>query len=117
MLTLSGPGGGGGLRGLDDQTHSCQPETCCSIMPKLCDFFYFLSLRHVLTKFLQNWSIKGIAAAIVPSRRPQNLQNEKIFLYLEIAEIDMGGQFWVEKNDSGHKNSFFLKLNPFSRGK
>ena len=35
---------------------------------------------------------------------PKNLQNEKVFLYLEIAEIDMRSQFWVEKNDSGYKN-------------
>ena len=26
-------------------------------------------------------------------------------------------QFWVEKNNSGHKNSFFFKLNLFSWGK
>ena len=32
------PGGGGGLRGPDDQTHSCQSETSHSVMPKLCDF-------------------------------------------------------------------------------
>ena len=38
---------------------------------------------------------------------PKNLQNDKILLYLEIAEIDTGDQFWVQKNDSGHKNSFF----------
>ena len=34
----------------------------------------------------------------------------KKFYCLEIAEIDMGGEggkFWVEKNDSGHNNSFF----------
>ena len=37
----------------------------------------------------------------------------KNFLCLKIVEIDMGSQFWVEKNDSGHKNSLFLKLNPF----
>ena len=49
----------------------------------------------------------GCAAALFASRRPKNLQNEKNFLCLEIAEIGMGGQFWVEKNDSGHKNSFF----------
>ena len=36
-------------------------------------------------------------------------------LYLEIAEIDVGGQFLVEKNDSGHKNSFF-KVKPVFRG-
>ena len=44
-----------------------------------------------------------------------NFENEKMFLCLKIAEIDMGGggrgQFWVEKNDSGHKNSF-LKVKP-----
>ena len=25
----------------------------------------------------------------------------------QVAEIEMEGQYWVEKNDSGHKNSFF----------
>ena len=29
------------------------------------------------------------------------------FINFKIDEIYMGGQFWVEKNDSGHKNSFF----------
>ena len=33
-----GGGGGGRLRGLDDQTHSCQSETTYSMMPKLGDF-------------------------------------------------------------------------------
>ena len=28
----------GGLRGPDDQTHSCQSETSCPMMPKLGDF-------------------------------------------------------------------------------
>ena len=48
----------------------------------------------------------GAAAALFSSRGPKNLQNEKNFLYLEIAEIDIGerGQFWVKENDSGHKN-------------
>ena len=30
----------------------------------------------------------------------------KKFLRLKIAEIDLGCQIWVEKNDSGHKNFF-----------
>ena len=51
-------GGGKGLRGPDDQTHSCQSETqthSCqseisySMMPKLGDF-KFLCSRHVFTK-------------------------------------------------------------------
>ena len=38
-LTLSCPeGGGGGLRGPDGQTHSCQSETSYLMMPKLGDF-------------------------------------------------------------------------------
>ena len=48
---------------------------------------------------------------------PTIFKNEKIFLCLKIAEIDMGGQFWVEKNKSGHKHSFSSKLNPFFGGK
>ena len=36
-LTLSGLGGGG-LRGPEGQTHSCQSESSYSMMPKLCDF-------------------------------------------------------------------------------
>ena len=38
LLTLSGRGGGGGLRGPDGQTHSCQSETSYPMMPKLGDF-------------------------------------------------------------------------------
>ena len=37
------PGGGGGLKGMYDQTHSCQSETSYSMMPKPGDFqFLFL---------------------------------------------------------------------------
>ena len=59
----------------------------------------------------------GVAAALFSSRRPENFENDKlVFFCLKIAAINMRGQFWAEKNDSGHKNSF-LKLNPFSRDK
>ena len=37
-LTLSGQGGGGGLRGPDDQSHSFQSETSYSMMPRPGDF-------------------------------------------------------------------------------
>ena len=36
---------------------------------------------------------------------------------MKIAEIDIGDQFCVEENDSGHQNSFRSMLNPFSGGK
>ena len=58
---------------------------------------------------------QGVAAALFSLRRPKNLENERILLYLEIAEIDIGGQFWVEKNDSGEKN-FLFKVKPVFRG-
>ena len=58
---------------------------------------------------------QGVAAALFSSRRPKNFENEKFFLCLKIAEIDMGDQFWVEKNDSGHKNPF-LNVKPVFRG-
>ena len=61
-----------------------------------------------------DWS--GGAAALFSSRHPKHFENEKIFLCLKIAEIDMRGQFWVEKNDSGHGNSFF-KVKPVLRQK
>ena len=41
---------------------------------------------------------QGVAAAHFSSRCPKNLQNGKIFVHLEIAEIDMRGQekrFWT----------------------
>ena len=69
---------------------------------------------QILAKLINQ---EGVSAALFSLRCSKNFENEKNFLYLEIAEIDMGDQFWVEKNNSGHKNSFFFKLNPFSGGK
>ena len=46
-------------------------------------------------------------AALFSSKRPKNFDNEKIFHCLRIAEMDMGSQVWVDKNDSGHKLFFF----------
>ena len=50
---------------------------------------------------------QGVAAAPLSLKHLKNFGNEKIFLCLKIAEIDMGVSFWVEKNDSGHKNALF----------
>ena len=38
------------------------------------------------------------------------------FLFLETAEIDIWGEFSVEKRDFGHKDPILLKLNSFSGG-
>ena len=85
-LTLSGPWGGGGLRGADYQTQSCQSETSYSMMPKLCEF-YFLSLRN----------FSKISAALFSLRHPKKFENEKIFLCLKIAEIDVGVNFGLRR--------------------
>ena len=64
---------------------------------------------EIFTTFtdFENWLIRGVAAALFSLRRSKNFEYAKFFLCLKIAEIDMGGQFWVEKNDSGHKEPFF----------
>ena len=49
----------------------------------------------------------AVAPALFSLRHPKNFENEKIFLCLKIAKIDIGGQFWLKGNDFGHKNSFF----------
>ena len=67
------------------------------------------SPMKIFTTFtdFENWSVRGVAPALFSLRCPKNFKNEKCFLCLKIAEIDMGDQFWVEKNDSGHKDPFF----------
>ena len=61
---------------------------------------------------------QGVAAVLFLSRHPKNLQNENIFLCLEIAEIDMGGvNFGWRRTILDIKTLFFLKLNPFSGDK
>ena len=37
----------------------------------------------------------------------------KNFLWLKIAEIDIGGEFLVEKNDAGHKTDTFKSKTRF----
>ena len=76
------------------------------MMSKLGDF-YFLSLRHILTKLEQNWSIRGAAAALFSLRRPENFENEKISLCLEIAEINMGINFGSKRMILDIKTHFF----------
>ena len=85
------------------------------MMLKLGDLVFILKAHS--DKILAKLINQGVSAALSSSRHSKNFENEKIFLCLKIVEIDMEGQFWIEKNDSGNKNSFFLKLNPFSGSK
>ena len=115
LLILSGPGGGGAQR-------PRWPNSQLTIRNLL---LYDAETWWLLVFILKAHSDQILAKLINQGgcccsfviKTSQNFENEKIFLCLKIVEIDMGGQFWVEKNDSGHKNSFFLKLNPFSGGK
>ena len=70
---------GGGLSGLHHQFHSCHTETSLLIVPELCEF-------------------QGDSAALFSPRRLENFENAWKMMKLT------RGQFWIEKNDSGHKN-------------
>ena len=58
---------------------------------------------EIFTTFtdFENWSIRGVAAAIFALIHPKNFEDEKFLLCLKIAKIDMG--------DSGHKDPFFKR--------
>ena len=56
-------------------------------------------------QILAKSSIREVDAALFSSRRLKTYKNEKLLLGLKIAEVNIGGeggQFWAEKNDSGH---------------
>ena len=73
-------------------------------------FIFKTCSYKILAKFVS----QGVAAALFSSIPHKNFENEN-FLCLKIDEVDKGCQFWVKKNESGHKNSFFQKLNSFFR--
>ena len=82
-----------------------------------------LPIRNLLSYEAQTWRLlvfilktpsgqifsKISQSALFSLRHPKNFENENFFFCLKIAKIDMGGQFWLEKNDSGHKNPFFKR--------
>ena len=109
-----GEGGGGGSEARMTKLTAANQKPLILWHPNLVTFSFYPQ-----DTFWPNFSKidqSGAAAALFSLRRPENLENENIFLYLKIVEINMGGQFWVEKNDSGHKNSIFFKVEPVFRG-
>ena len=88
--------------------NSWQSETSYPLW--LLVFILKICSDQILAKFMDQG---GCCCSFLIETSRKNLQDEKNFLCLEIAEIDMGGQFWAEKNDSGHKNPFFEKLSCF----
>ena len=75
------------------------------MMPKLSDLVFILktSFGQILAKLVN----QGGCCCSFLIETSKKFENKKFFLCLNIVEIDMGGQFWVKKNDSGHKNPFF----------
>ena len=59
----------------------------------------------------ENWSIRAVAAALFSLRRPKNFENEKFFLCLKIAEIDMGVNFGSRQTILDIK-THFLNVKP-----
>ena len=57
----------------------------------------------------------GVAAAFFSLRRPKNFENEKFFLCLKIAEIDMGVNFRSRRTILDIK-THFLNVKPIFRG-
>ena len=48
----------------------------------------------------------GVAATLLSLRHSKNFENKKFPFASKLLKLT-GGQFWVEKNESGHKNVFF----------
>ena len=60
--------------------------------------------------------MRGAAAALFLSRRPKNFEIEKNFLFLKIAEIDLGVNFELRRMILDIKTQLF-KVKPVFRGK
>ena len=90
-LTLSVLGGGGGGGSDARMTNSHLPFRNFLFydaqMLWLSVFIFKTCSDQILAKLIN----LGVAAALFSSRGPKNLQNEKKFLHLEIAKIDIGG--------------------------
>ena len=97
-LTLSGPGGGGGgLRGPDDQTHSCQSETFYSLMTFIFYFLWLLvfTLKTCSGQILAELITQGGCYCSVIIEVSQKFTKWKNFPLLGDCWNWDGGQFWV----------------------
>ena len=55
--------------------------------------YFHLSVFALVNSKALTQRIRGVAVALLSSKRPKNFENEKFFLCLKIAEIDMGVNF------------------------
>ena len=78
-----------------------------SYQSMLGNLFTVFIIKTCPDQILAKLIYQGVAAALFSSRHPKNLQNEKISLCLEIAEIDLGVNFGSRRTIVDIKNSFF----------
>ena len=89
------------------QLKAANQKPSYSMMPKLCVNFSFYPILTNFSKINQSGEGVDCCCSFLIEMPPNILKMKKIFLCLKIAEIDMGDQFWVEKNGSGHKKTYF----------
>ena len=94
--------------------------TQTQLNPLSTGLFLHLLFNHIeifitLTDF-ENWSIRGVAAALFSLRHPKNFENEEFFLCLKITEIDMGGVNFGLRRRILDIKTHFLNVKPVFRG-
>ena len=103
-LNPVGPRGGGGVaQARMTKLTAASQKPLNLLCPNFLGFILKTCSDQILTKLIN----QGVDASLFSLIHLANFESEKIFLCLKIAETDMGRKFWVKKNDSGHKNSFF----------
>ena len=85
-----------------------------TLTPRFYDFSFYLKTfsDQILAKLINH----GVAAALFSSRHLSNFGNERIFLHLKIAKIDMGVNFGSRRTILDIKTHLFI-VKPFSGGK
>ena len=64
-------------------------------------------------KEYSTWGVTVTAALFLYNETSKKLKMKKFSSVWKLHKFDKGGKFWVVENDSGHKNSFLKRLNPF----
>ena len=102
-----------GLSGPHDQFHHCYSATYRPVMLKSSWLLIFI-FKTYFEKIFEKLNINQVAAVIF-FEMSEKFWKKRNFFWLEIAEIDTGGQFWVERNIPRHKKTHFLEFTPISR--
>ena len=103
-VTLSGPGGWAQRSGWSNSQLPIRNLLLRDAQTfRLLVFVFKTCSDQILAKLIS----QGVVAALFSSTCPKNLKNEKIFLHLEIAEMDMGVNFGSRRAIMDIKTHFF----------